>query len=55
MKTELPEDRIQVIISLEPPYPAPLSHVHPSLKQRQRHGNADIALNKPLQASALDG
>ncbi|KAK4823128.1 hypothetical protein QYF61_026330 [Mycteria americana] len=34
MKTELPEDRIQVIISLGPPYPAPLSHVHPSLKKK---------------------
>lgn len=58
MKTELPEDRIQVIISLGSPYCAALSHVHPSVKKRWWHGKADIFLNKLPQAvhsPAFDG
>lgn len=43
MKTELPEDRIQVMVLLRSPCPASPAHAHPNLEER-RHMRQSLLL-----------
>lgn len=48
MKTELPEDRIQVTVFLGSPYPASPGHAHSNLEERRHMGQSLLLRLNPL-------
>lgn len=48
MKTELPEDRIQVTVFLGSPCPASPGHAHPNLEERRHMGQSLLLRLNPL-------
>lgn len=51
MKTELPEDRIQVMVLLRSPCPAPPAHAHPNLEERRHMGQSLLLWLNPHRLS----